>query len=190
MNRSIPVIPTLIVAAAVATMIALGFWQLGRADEKAALIERYTAAAQLTDPVAFPREQDEVDDRLYRFSEVDCRSVVGQTTKSARSAAGRSGIGQVATCETEAGVIDVVLGWSREPGIVEYDGGSVNGWIAPLGEGAQLVADPALGGLEPIARPDPLDTPNNHLAYAGQWFFFALTALAIYVLAVRRRRNG
>ena len=26
-----------------------------------------------------------------------------------------------------------------------------------------------------------------HLAYAGQWFFFALTALVIYVLALRRK---
>jgi surfeit locus 1 family protein len=41
--------------------------------------------------------------------------------------------------------------------------------------------------LAPLAPPDPADIPNNHLAYAGQWFFFALTALVIYVLALRRR---
>ena len=29
--------------------------------------------------------------------------------------------------------------------------------------------------------------PNNHLAYAVQWFLFAAMAVAIYVLAVRRR---
>ena len=44
-----------------------------------------------------------------------------------------------------------------------------------------------LAGLEPLAAPDPRDLPNNHLAYAGQWFFFALTALVIYILALRRR---
>ncbi len=38
-----------------------------------------------------------------------------------------------------------------------------------------------------MAPPDPNDLPNNHLAYAGQWFFFALTALVIYWLALRRR---
>ena len=38
-----------------------------------------------------------------------------------------------------------------------------------------------------MAAPDPRDLPNNHLAYAGQWFFFALTALVIYILALRRR---
>ena len=29
--------------------------------------------------------------------------------------------------------------------------------------------------------------PNNHLSYAVQWFLFALTALVIYVLAVRKK---
>jgi surfeit locus 1 family protein len=51
------------------------------------------------------------------------------------------------------------------------------------------VADPPVGGLAANAAPDPADLPNNHLAYAGQWFFFALTALVIYVLALRRRRR-
>jgi cytochrome oxidase assembly protein ShyY1 len=35
MSMRWPLIPTLLVAAAVATMIALGIWQLRRADEKA-----------------------------------------------------------------------------------------------------------------------------------------------------------
>ena len=41
-----------------------------------------------------------------------------------------------------------------------------------------------------LAPPDPGDLPNNHLMYAGQWFFFALTALVIYLLALRKRRRG
>ena len=40
-----------------------------------------------------------------------------------------------------------------------------------------------------MAAPDPGDLPNNHLAYAGQWFLFALAAAVIYVLALRRRRR-
>ncbi len=55
------------------------------------------------------------------------------------------------------------------------------------GDTVKLVADEGQGGLEPLARPDPANLPNNHLAYAGQWFFFALTALVIYVLALRAR---
>jgi surfeit locus 1 family protein len=41
--------------------------------------------------------------------------------------------------------------------------------------------------LQPNARPDPNDIPNNHLSYAVQWFLFALTALVIYGLALRKR---
>ena len=48
-------------------------------------------------------------------------------------------------------------------------------------------ADPALGGLEANALPDPSDLPNNHLSYAVQWFAFALTALVIYAMVLRRR---
>jgi surfeit locus 1 family protein len=40
------------------------------------------------------------------------------------------------------------------------------------------------------ARPDPNDIPNNHLAYAVQWFLFAGVALVIYALAVRKRMRA
>ena len=66
----------------------------------------------------------------------------------------------------------------------EWQGGSVEGIVAP---GPRLVAGRPAAGLAPLAPPDPADIPNNHLAYAGQWFFFALTALVIYLLALRRR---
>jgi cytochrome oxidase assembly protein ShyY1 len=85
---------------------------------------------------------------------------------------------------------DVVLGWSRTPEPVMWKGSWVAGTVVPTGElGFKIVADPPLAGLEANAKPDPGDLPNNHLAYAGQWFFFALTALVIYVLALRRRRG-
>jgi surfeit locus 1 family protein len=61
------------------------------------------------------------------------------------------------------------------------------GVIAP---GPRLVADPPLAGLDANAMPDPSEIPNNHFAYAVQWFLFAATALVIYVLAVRRRMRG
>ena len=62
--------------------------------------------------------------------------------------------------------------------------GRVTGMVAP---GPRLVADPPVDGLFALARPDPSDLPNNHLSYAGQWFFFALTALVIYFIALRAR---
>ena len=63
-------------------------------------------------------------------------------------------------------------------------GGQVGGVIAP---GGRLIAAQPLPGLQASARPDPRDVPNNHLSYAVQWFLFALTALVIYVLAVRKK---
>jgi surfeit locus 1 family protein len=41
-----------------------------------------------------------------------------------------------------------------------------------------------------LARPDPRDIPNNHLAYAVQWFLFATVAAVIYALALAKRLAG
>ena len=51
MIRNLPIIPTILVVSAAGVMVALGIWQLGRADEKAALIAEYDAALRQTDVV-------------------------------------------------------------------------------------------------------------------------------------------
>ena len=51
----------------------------------------------------------------------------------------------------------------------------------------RLVAASAPPGLEPSAEPSLSSIPNNHRFYALQWFAFALIALVIYGLAVRKR---
>ncbi|MEY4159931.1 MAG: hypothetical protein RLZZ136_552, partial [Pseudomonadota bacterium] len=82
----------------------------------------------------------------------------------------------------------VVLGWSAQSAPVAWAGGAVNGtYLAKGAFGGVVVADPPLAGLAANARPDPADLPNNHLAYAVQWFLFAATALIIYGLALRKR---
>lgn len=180
MNARVPIVPSIIVAAAVVTMIALGVWQLGRRAEKEALIARYEAAAGMRNEIAFPLE-GEGEAALFRRSRLTCDQVAGIEAVSGTSARGQKGWVQRATCGS--GVI-VDLGFSRDLAQAGFIGGEVAGVIAP---GPRLVADPPMAGLEPMARPDPGDLPNNHLAYAGQWFLFALTALVIYVLAIRRR---
>jgi cytochrome oxidase assembly protein ShyY1 len=50
-----------------------------------------------------------------------------------------------------------------------------------------LIAERAPEGLKSVAPPSVEDVPNNHLAYAVQWFFFAAVAAFIYVLALNRR---
>ena len=44
MIRRLPILPTILVAAAVVVMIGLGVWQLSRAEWKERLIAQYRAA--------------------------------------------------------------------------------------------------------------------------------------------------
>lgn len=190
MTRRVPIFATIIVLAAVATMIALGVWQFRKDAVQDARLARYDAALNNAELVAFPTSPEAVDRLAYRRSRVECRKVEGE----ARVVAGRNrkdhtGFVQVVSCVLPNGSrADVQLGWSRGPKAVQWSGGPVEGIIEPLRTGyAKLVADPALAGLG--ASADPEKRKIDHLAYAGQWFFFALTALIIYVLALRRRRR-
>ncbi|TNE45953.1 MAG: SURF1 family protein [Sphingomonadales bacterium] len=170
------------------TMVALGIWQLGRADEKAALIARYDAALAADAEVDFLRNTGDLDDILFRRATLDCKVVSQIKARAGVSADGAKGWSHYATCDVGAdAAVDLVIGWSRELVAPEWSGGVVAGVIAP---GPRLVATTPQAGLEQAAPPDPADLPNNHLAYAGQWFFFALTALVIYWLAVRNRIKG
>ena len=185
--KSVPLLSTAIVLAAAAIMVALGFWQLQRMDQKEALLARYDAAEGLAAPVPFPTEGEGEQD-WFRRSSLDCLRVLSIQPTAGRSAEGQSGWAQRASCEIAgaSGAVAIDIGWSREPEAAQWSGGEVAGVIAP---GPRLVVStPPVAGLQPLARPDPSAIPNNHLAYAGQWFFFALTALVIYWLALKRRR--
>lgn len=186
MTRKVPIVATAVVLVAVATMIALGLWQLGRADEKDALLLRYAAAGSSPGEVAWPIDSEAAESVLYRRSRVTCANVSAMEQVAGTAASGARGWAHRATCALPRGdaAALVDLGWSAVPNPAAWTGGVVSGVIAP---GPRLVADPPLASLEPLARPDPRDLPNNHLSYAVQWFLFALTALVIYVIAVRRR---
>lgn len=181
MTRRWPLIPTAFVLAAVFTMIGLGVWQLGRMDEKAQLLSRYAAAAGEVGEAAFPRSGDGAE-VWFRRSRLNCAAPVRIESVAGTSARGAKGWVSRATCAEDGALVDI--GFTRNLAAPGWAGGQVTGVIAP---GPRLVADPPVAGLEAMARPDPSDLPNNHLAYAGQWFFFAITALVIYVLALKRR---
>ncbi len=85
--------------------------------------------------------------------------------------------------------MSVEVGWSKNPNAkVNWSGGPVSGMIAPdRRSGMRLVAASAPPGLEPSRPPSLESVPNNHRAYALQWFGFAAIALVIYGLALRRR---
>jgi surfeit locus 1 family protein len=187
-RRRLPLIPTLLVLAAVAVMIRLGFWQIDRLHQKEALLARYAQAQAMSADVPFPQDAAAAQARLYRHSRVDCRRVTRIAPVAGHNARGETGLAQTADCLlADGGKARVVLGWSRAPEPAAWSGGEAMGVIAP---GPRLVADPPLAGLQPNARPDPADIPNNHLSYAVQWFLFAATALVIYALAVRKRLQG
>ncbi len=183
--REVPVISTLIVLAAAITMIWLGFWQLDRMKEKNALLASYSAVPADLAPMDYPNGEAAIERALYRPVRAECAEVTDIRGTAGTSATGTKGWAAMAQCTLADGQsAPVALGWSAKPDLPAFDGGAVTGTLAP---GGRIVADPALAGLQRLAKPDPADLPNNHLAYAGQWFFFALTALAIYAIALRAR---
>ncbi len=201
----LPIIPTIIVAAAVAVMIGLGIWQLGRADEKALMLARYETAQQNRAKAPLPFQRKDVEGALYRTVSTDCLAPLGHQAISGRSAKGEAGIAHMTRCrvlidtatwpegEEPITEVDIITGWSRNPADPAWAGGSVTGMIAPSknSEGFKLVAQPPVAaGTMASAMPDPADLPNNHLSYAVQWFFFAATALVIYSIALRQRRKA
>lgn len=185
-RRRIPIFATLLVLAAVGIMVALGLWQLRRLHEKEALLARYQSAHGSAAEVPWPVGDRAAQLSLYRHSRLLCTRVIERRGVAGRSAKGEAGLALYAQCVLADGSqAKVVMGWTRDPSTrAQWSGGEVRGVIAP---GPRLVADPPLGGLQANERPDPSEIPNNHLAYAGQWFFFALTALVVYVVALRRR---
>jgi cytochrome oxidase assembly protein ShyY1 len=191
MIRRLPLIPTLIVAAAVAVMIGLGIWQLQRAKWKEGLLARY-AEAQKLPPIAWPTTPvRDAQLPLFRYATGVCLRPVARRAQAGENRAGEPGYVQIIDCSTgaEGPGMTVQLGWSKDPNArFNWRGGPVSGIIAPDRRSRmRLVADGAPPGLKPSALPSLSSIPNNHRSYALQWFSFALIALIIYGLAVRKR---
>lgn len=198
--KRLPIIATLIVAAAVAVMIALGVWQLQRAGWKDRMLaELATAPAQPpVDLDAVLREGRNVP-LAFRRARVTCAArEVTASLRAGRSRRGGTGYSYFIPCRPGerglAGRIQVNAGWSQQPnGSLRLTAeGPVEGQIgtAEADGPVILTADAAIGPLEASAAPKVEDIPNNHLAYAFQWFFFAATAALIFFLALRRRRGS
>jgi cytochrome oxidase assembly protein ShyY1 len=191
MIRRLPIIPTIVVIAAAALMVGLGIWQLQRAKWKEGLLAKYAEAERLP-PIAFPTVPIRNEQLpLFRHATGVCLRVVGHRAVAGENRAGEPGYVQIVDCSTgaEGPGMSVELGWSKDPNAkVNWAGGLVSGVIAPdRRTRLRLVAAGAPPGLEPSAPPSLDSVPNNHRSYALQWFAFALTALIIYGLAVRKR---
>ena len=191
MTRRWPLVPTILVIAAVAVMIGLGLWQLQRAKTKEALIARYAQADKLP-PIAFPTMPMKDDQLpLFRHATGVCLRPVGTRAVGGESASGEPGFVQIVDCVTgaEGPGMSVAVGWSKNPNAkANWPGGPVSGIIGPDKDmRMRLVAATAPPGLEPVAPPSLSSIPNSHRSYAVQWFLFAGIAALVYVLALRSR---
>lgn len=193
MIRRLPLVPTIVVALAVAVMIGLGIWQIDRGRQKDRLLEQYRAAEKLP-PIAFPTTPSTGRPPLFRWATGFCLKPVGKRSTAGQNRRGESGYAHIVTCSTgaEGPGMAVELGWSKNPNATwQWAGGPVTGMIAPdRANVIRLVAASAPPGLQPSAMPSLQSIPNNHLSYAVQWFLFAAIALIIYGLAVRKRLRG
>ena len=190
MRRRIPLVATLVVAAAMAILIGLGAWQLKRAVWKEHLLARYAAGEKL--PITFPTAPlKDAQLPLFRHATGMCLRPIGKRAIAGENRAGEPGYVHIVDCATgaEGPGMSVEVGWSKNPNAkVNWSGGPVSGVIAPDRRmGMRLVAAGAPPGLETSAPPSLKSIPNNHRSYAVQWFSFAAIALIIYGLAVRKR---
>jgi len=199
--KRFPIIPTVIVAAAVAVMIGLGVWQLQRAGWKERMLAELAAAPSKPpvdlDPLLIGGG-DAPADLAFRRALVSCTARdAAPSLRAGRKLDGQSGFSVFVPCrpgETGwASRIEVNAGWTRQadyrtPVTLAGITAGVIGTVEPDGPIILTAATPA-PGLTASAAPAIADIPNNHLMYAFQWFFFAATAALIYVLALRRRRR-
>jgi cytochrome oxidase assembly protein ShyY1 len=198
--RRVPILPTLIVAAAVAAMIALGIWQLQRAQWKADLLAQYSAAAAMPavdlDPLLDGRSQ--LPPLSFRRALVTCDA----RDAEADIHAGRNQrdlVGQVYVIPCRpgasglAGRLRVNMGWSERPDAPRRLSlhGLVAGRLSVVGEDGPVILTAATAAPPLVpSQPPAIDSiPNNHMSYAVQWFFFAAAASVIYVLALGRRNR-
>ncbi len=199
MNR-LPIIPTLIVAAAIAVMIGLGVWQLQRAGWKERMLTELAAAPSQPaidlDPLLAAAEPPA--NLAFRRALISCTARdTAPSLRAGRTLDGQSGFSVFVPCRPGAtgwaGRIEVNAGWTRQADyrspvkLTGITAGSI-GTVEAAGPIILTAATPT-PGLAASAAPAIDDIPNNHLMYAGQWFFFAFTAGLIYVLALRRRRK-
>jgi len=195
MTRKLPLLPTMLVAAAVAVMIGLGIWQIRRAGEKEQLLERYRASAQLP-PIAFPTVPVGEELPLYRYATAMCLRPVAKRATAGRNRDDEPGYVHIVECATgaEGPGLSVEVGWSLDPNAkFSWNGGPVSGIIArDERTRMRLVAATPAPGLAPSAIPAPSVsvTPSRHRLYAGTWFALAIAAAAIYLLALRKRRRA
>lgn len=206
MIRRLPLLPTILVALGVAAMVALGIWQLRRAEWKEALLASYQAAQRAPAlrgmPVGVP-----ADALAFRRAHILCRITTPAVQLGGVDGRGRTGFRNIVGCALIDGrLIMADLGWSAIDArpVLPGPGQRIDatGRLIPDGVLARrvlrdaagatpllLVLEAAAPGLESSVPPSIDTIPNNHRGYAVQWFLFAAVGLTIYLLALRQRNR-
>ncbi len=206
MKKSVPLLPTLLVAALVAVLAGLGVWQLQRREWKADLIAQLEAAQTLPllEPIDFQRAMQGEASVQYRRAELPCSpgKVLPYDLKGGSSIGGKSGYLVLVSCRPNRQPPDIVAvaGWTKRADAGRTDiivDTIFKGLVIerPYGDAPgrpqfMLIPDTAVPPLLPSRMPTPADLPDNHLSYAGQWFGLALVLVAIYAIWLRRRLRG
>lgn len=224
----------LLTVVAVALFVRLGFWQLGRADEKQALLDQYQRGQQSTVELTAQNA-----DTLPRYQQVRARGRYSPAQQilldNMPSKVGWPGYRVVTPFElASGGVMLVDRGWvsmgktrADIPDIAvdetvreiagrldqlpragikmaDVDGAASGPWPRVMSFPTAAAIEKALGRpvlpgltlLDP-AQPDGYERvwearlpvgPGRHIAYAVQWFAFAVVAAALYFILTLRRR--
>jgi surfeit locus 1 family protein len=204
------IIPTMLVALAITTMIGLGVWQLQRKGTNEALL-RQVSANSTKPAIAYPALGPVDASSLHRKSAVTCLRVVRWIEDSGSDTSGKTGTRYLAECVTGAegpGAL-IVAGIANQPNEkMSWNGGLVEGVITTEPDrqsmiaklfGPERVLRPMLvsrKGLGGLRAPEPPSLSKirtkiaNNGSYAVQWFLFAAAAAIIYGLALRKKMAG
>ena len=204
--KRIPIGPTLLVLVMLAGLVGLGFWQLQRLEWKHALIARLEAAQSLPllGPADYFRAMTGDASIQYRRAELPCSpgTVLPYDLKGGASITGDSGYLVLVSCRPNNRPPDIVAvaGWTLRPDAAQVPirvDTVFRGLIIerPYGDAKarpqfMLIPDTAVPPLVRSRLPTPQDLPDNHLAYAGQWFGLAAALAVIYGVWLRRRLTG
>ncbi|ATE66673.1 SURF1 family protein [Rhizorhabdus dicambivorans] len=205
--RRLPILATLVVGLAVAAMIALGLWQLRRAEWKEGLLASYRAARH--EPALYGLPADlPIERAAFRRAHILCRISGAPVQVGGFGRGEQPGFRNILGCTLIDGRrIMADLGWSP-PGVkpalpaigqrIEGDGLLIPDEVlakrvlggAPGAVPLLIVLEGGAPGLSPSVAPSIETIPNNHRSYAVQWFLFAAVALIIYGLALWKRSRA
>jgi surfeit locus 1 family protein len=176
-------VPTLMVALMTPTLIGLGVWQLQRADWKAEMLADLKAAPSLA-----PIDLDDLEAGApvnFRRARATCFATdAAPQVVAGQNRDGANGYAYRFPCRDG---VTAVIGWAARPDVaVIPPAGEVAGQVIESGRTLLLYTDRAPSPLVPAAPPTLATIPDNHRAYAVQWFAFAAVLLAIYAVYLRR----